>query len=62
MRFDATGGNGVYTYYREHQQVQRTFERPATMGSAVIDSYGVESGGQSVSRKERFTGAQFGCR
>ncbi len=62
MRFDAKGGNGVYAYYRENQRVQRTFERPATKGSAVIDSYRVESGdGQSVEKKERFTGAQFGC-
>ena len=62
MRFDAQGGNGVYTYYRENQQVQRTFERPATKGTAVIDSYRVESGdGQSVNRKVRFAGAQFGC-
>ncbi len=62
MRFDATGGNGVYTYYRENQQVPRTFERPATKGSAVIDAYRVTSGdGQSIERKERFTGAQFGC-
>ncbi len=62
MRFDATGGNGVYTYYRENQRVQRTFDRPATKGTAVIDAYRVESGdGQRVDRKERFTGAQFGC-
>ena len=62
MRFDATGGNGVYTYYREDQKVPRTFERPATKGSAVIDSFRVESGdGQAVERKERFTGSQFGC-
>jgi hypothetical protein len=57
-----TGGNGVYTYYRENQKVLRTFDRPATKGSAVIDAYRVDSGdGQSVQRKERFTGAQFGC-
>ncbi len=62
MRFDATGGNGVYTYYRENQQVQRTFDRPATKGTAVIDSYRVDSGdGQSVDRKVRFSGADFGC-
>ena len=62
MRFDATGGNSVYTYYRENQRVTRTLERPATKGTAVIDSYRVDSGdGQSVERKERFTGAQFGC-
>ena len=62
IRFDAQGGNGVYTYYRENQRVQRTFERPATKGTAVIDSYRVVSGdGQSVARKERFSGAQFGC-
>ncbi len=62
MRFDATGGNGVYTYYRENQRTTRTFERPATKGTAVIDSYRVESGdGQSVDKKERFTGSQFGC-
>ena len=62
MRFDATGGNGVYTYYRENQRTTRTYERPATKGTAVIDSYRVESGdGQSVEKKERFTGSQFGC-
>jgi len=62
MRFDAKGGNGVYTYYRENQKTQRTFERPATKGNAVIDSFRVDSGdGQKVERKERFTGAQFGC-
>ena len=62
LRFDARGGNGVYTYYRENQKVPRTFERPATKGTAVIDSFRVDSGdGQSVKRKERFTGVQFGC-
>ncbi len=62
MRFEATGGNGVYTYYRENEQVSSTFDRPATKGSAVIDAYRVDSGdGQSIQRKERFTGAQFGC-
>lgn len=62
LRFDATGGNGVYTYYHENQKVTRTFERPATKGTAVIDSFRVDSGdGQRVERKERFTGAQFGC-
>ena len=62
LRFDATGGNGVYAYYRENQRVQRTFERPATKGTAVIDSFRVESGdGQRVEKKERFTGKQFGC-
>lgn len=62
MRFDASGGNGVYAYYRENQRVQPTFERPATKGTAVIDSYRVESGdGQRVEKKERFTGKEFGC-
>lgn len=62
MRIDATGGNGVYTYFRENEKVQRTFERPATKGTAVIDAFRVESGdGQKVERKERFTGSQFGC-
>ena len=62
LQFDATGGNGVYTYYRENQKVERTFERPATKGTAVIDAFRVESGdGQRVEKKERFTGAQFGC-
>ena len=62
MRFDAQGGNGVYTYYRENDRVTREFERPATRGTAVIDSFRVESGdGQRVERKERFTGNQFGC-
>jgi hypothetical protein len=61
LRFAATGGTGVYTYYRENQKVQQTFERPATKGTAVIDAFRVESGGQSVDRKERFTGSQFGC-
>ena len=62
MRFEAKGGNGVYAYYHENERVQRTFDRPATKGTAVIDSYRVESGdGQRVERKERFTGQQFGC-
>jgi hypothetical protein len=62
MRIDATGGNGIYTYFRENEKVQRTFERPATKGTAVIDAFRVESGdGQKVERKERFTGSQFGC-
>ena len=62
MRFDATGGNSVYAYYRENQRTTRTFERPATKGTAVVDSYRVESGdGQRVEKKERFTGKQFGC-
>jgi hypothetical protein len=62
MRFDALGGNGVYAYYRENQRTTRTFERPATKGTAVIDSYRVESGdGQRVEKKERFPGSQFGC-
>jgi hypothetical protein len=62
LRFDATGGNGVYTYYREHQKVQRTFDRPATKGTAAIDAFQVESSdGQKVEQKIRFTGAQFGC-
>ncbi len=62
FRFDATGGNGVYTYYRENQPVPRTFERPATKGTAVIDAFRVDSGdGQSVQRKVRFSSAQFGC-
>lgn len=62
MRFDATGGNGVYTYYRENHRTTSTFERPATKGTAIIDAYRVESGdGQSIDKKERFTGAQFGC-
>ena len=62
LRFDARGGNGVYTYYHENQKVPRTFERPATKGTAVIDSFRVDSGdGQSVKRKERFIGAEFGC-
>jgi hypothetical protein len=62
IRFDATGGNGVYTYYREGEKVSRTFDRPATKGTAVIDAYRVDSGdGQSIQRKERFSSAQFGC-
>lgn len=62
LRIDATGGSGVYTYYRENQRVERTHERPATKGTAVIDAYRVESGdGQRVERKERFPGKQFGC-
>jgi hypothetical protein len=62
IRIDATGGNGVYTYFHENQRTTRTFKRPATKGTAVIDSYRVESGdGQRVEKKERFTGAQFGC-
>jgi hypothetical protein len=62
IRIDATGGNGVYTYYDEGQQVQRTFDRPATKGSAVIDAFRVTSGdGQTAQQKLRFTGDQFGC-
>jgi hypothetical protein len=62
MRFDAMGGNGVYTYYRENQRTTRTFERLATKGTAVIDSYRIESGdGQSAEKKQRFPGSQFGC-
>ena len=62
MRFDVKGGNGVYTYYQDNQRVSRTFDRPATKGTAVIASYRVESGdGQHIERKERFTGQQFGC-
>ena len=62
LRFEATGGNGVDTYYHENQRTTRTFERPATKGTAVIDSYRVESGdGQSIDKKVRFTGKEFGC-
>ncbi len=62
IRIDAQGGNGVYTYYREDQQVSRTFERPATKGTAVIDAYRVTSSdGQTAEGKIRFTGSQFGC-
>ncbi len=62
LRIDAYGGNGVYTYYHEGQQVQRIFDRPATKGTAVIDAYRVISGdGQVVENKIRFTGSQFGC-
>ncbi len=62
IRIDAQGGNGVYTYYREDQQVSRTFERPATKGTAVIDAYRVTSSdGQTAAGKIRFTGSQFGC-
>ncbi len=61
MQFDAQGGNGVYAYFREGEQVQRTFDRPATKGSAVIDAFRVTSGGQTVEQKLRFPGSQFGC-
>ena len=62
MRIDAQGGSGVYTYYREGQQVSRISDRPATKGTAVIDAYRVmSSDGQSVEEKFRFTGSQFGC-
>ncbi len=62
MRIDAYGGSGVYTYYREGQQVARTSDRPATKGTAVIDAYRITSSdGQTTEQKLRFTGSQFGC-
>jgi hypothetical protein len=62
LQVTAVGGNGVYTYVREGQVVNQTSERPATKGTAVIDAWHVQSGdGQSVEKKIRFTGSQFGC-
>lgn len=62
FRIDATGGNGVYTYFREGQVIAQVSERPATKGNAVIDAWRVRSGdGQEVEKKLRFTGQQFGC-
>ena len=62
IRIDATGGNGIYTYYRENIQVTQVSERPATKGTAVIDGYRVvSSDGQEAKKKIRFTGSQFGC-
>ena len=63
IRIDATGGNGIYRYYRENIEVTQVSERPATKGTAVIDAYRVTSGdGQKVEKKIRFTGSEFGCR
>ncbi len=63
IRIDATGGNGIYGYYRENIEVTQVSERPATKGTAVIDAYRVTSGdGQTVQKKIRFTGSEFGCR
>ena len=62
FRVQATGGNGVYTYYREGQVVPQISERPATKGSAVIDAWRVRSSdGQEVERKYRFPGSEFHC-
>ncbi len=54
MRFNPTGGNGLYTYYDESLRVTQIFDRPATKGSSIIDSFQVDSGTQSVSRKIQF--------
>ncbi len=54
MRFNPTGGNGLYTYYDEGQVVTQIFDRPATKGSSVIDNFRVDSGDQSVSKKIQF--------
>jgi hypothetical protein len=63
IRIDATGGNGIYRYYRENIEVTQVFERPATKGTAVIETYRIMSGdGQTAEKKIRFTGSQFGCR
>jgi hypothetical protein len=62
FKVQATGGNGVYTYLREGQVVAQISERPATKGSAVIDSWRVRSSdGQEVERKYRFPGSEFHC-
>ncbi len=62
MRIDAYGGSGMYSYYREGEQVPRISDRPATKGTAVIDAYRVTSSdGQSLEEKLRFPGNQFGC-
>ncbi|HZY44284.1 MAG TPA: hypothetical protein VFF70_05985 [Anaerolineae bacterium] len=54
MRFNATGGSGLYTYYDEGQVVSQIFDRPATKGSSVIDAFRVDSGDQSISHKIQF--------
>jgi hypothetical protein len=62
FKVEATGGNGVYTYVREGQNVAQISERPATKGSAVIDAWIVRSGdGQEVEHKFRFPGSEFNC-
>ena len=60
FKVDATGGNGIYTYVREGQNVAQISERPATKGSGVIDAWRVRSGdGQEAQRKYRFAGSEL---
>jgi hypothetical protein len=55
LRFNPTGGNGVYTFYDEGHIVTQVFDRPATKGSSVIDAFRVDSSdGQSVTHKIQF--------
>jgi hypothetical protein len=54
LRFNVTGGNGVYAYYDEGLVVAQIFDRPATKGSSIIDSFRVDSGTQSISHKFQF--------
>jgi hypothetical protein len=62
FKVDATGGNGIYTYVREGQNVAQISERPTTKGSAVIDAWRVRSGdGQELQRKYRFAGSELNC-
>ena len=62
FRVDATGGNGRYTYIREGAVVPQISDRPATKGTAVIDAWRVTSGdSQTLEKKFRFVGSEFGC-
>ncbi len=62
IQIDAVGGNGVYTYVREEQTVERISDRPATRGSGVIDAFIIQSGdGQRVERKVRLDQSEWGC-
>lgn len=54
LKFEPSGGNGVYAYFDEGKSVDQTFDRPATKGSGVIDAFRVDSGGQSISHKIQF--------
>jgi len=62
IKIEATGGNGIYTYYREGQQVKQVDDRPATKGSGVIDAYRVTSSdGQENQKKIRIASGDFRC-
>lgn len=50
MRFNPTGGSGVYRYFDDDIEVTQIYERPATKGSGVIAAFRVESSdGQKTS-------------